>query len=282
MLDRSEYIEQAYLFKLLKQRTDDGVPMQEALEHAAQEMLATTNLPMAISFLLTELKHAGLMGTAMRRLSHYFHPFQSYLVEEAELDTGRFSMDTALQILEADAKFRVDQATPAGLFLFQLEVLSRNRLHYDRGLLAVSQDPIYDDDWSRWILKFRAEIGLVDLADLLFLVSKEYERRLLEAGLPTEGKGPFLFGDKEGRIAMANRRKDPLYLFGAMQRHLGYPAVPRIVPPDPNVELVPQLARRIERLESRLHLLEQEQKSSGIDITKFYEKGKSAWLPDDS
>ena len=37
----------------------------------------------------------------------------------------------------------------------------------------------------------------------------------------------MLFGEKEGRIAMANRRKDPLYLFSALQRHLGYPSVPR-------------------------------------------------------
>ncbi len=281
MLDRSEYIEQAYLYKLLRERIGDAVPMQEALEHAAHEVLTTTNLPMAISFLLTELKHAGLMGTAMRRLSHYFHPFQAYLIEESEREAGRFSIDTALRILEADARYRVDLATPAGFFLFQLEVLSRNRLHYDHGLLAASQDPIYDADWSKWILKFRADIGLVDLADLVFLVSKEYERRLLEAGHATDGKGPFLFGEKEGRIALANRQKDPLYLFGAMQRHLGYPAVPRPTPPNPNIELVPQLARRIERLESRLQLMEQEQKSAGIDITKFYEKGKTAWLPED-
>ncbi len=280
-LDRSEYIEQAYLFKLLRERTSDNVPMQEALEQAQHELLTTTNLPMAVSFLLTELKHLGVMALGMQRLSHYFNPFQTYLIDEAEREAGRFAMTTALQILEADAQYRVEATSPPGFFLFQLEVLSRNRLHYDRGLGAISQDPIYDEHWSQWILRFRKDIGLVDLADLLFLVSEEYKRRLLAAGQSLDSKGPFLFGVKEGQIALANRMKDPLYLFGAMQRHLGYPKVPRLIQSDPNIELVPQLARRLERLESRLQLLEQEQKSSGIDITKFYEKGKGVWLPDE-
>ncbi len=61
----------------------------------------------------------------------------------------------------------------------------------------------------------RAQVGLVDIADLLFLASEEYEARLAEAGESLEGKGPFLFGRKEGRIALGNRRKEPLFLFGA-------------------------------------------------------------------
>ena len=38
---------------------------------------------------------------------------------------------------------------------------------------------------------------------------------------------PALFGEKEGKIAKANRGRDPLYLFAALQRQLGYPEVPR-------------------------------------------------------
>ena len=38
---------------------------------------------------------------------------------------------------------------------------------------------------------------------------------------------PTLFGEKEGKIARANRGRDPLYLFSALQRQLGYPEVPR-------------------------------------------------------
>ena len=78
-----------------------------------------------------------------------------------------------------------------------------------------------------------------------------------------------LFGEKEGRIALASRRKDPLLLFSALQRQLGYPKVPMPEPPDSTIELVPQLARRMERIESRVKFLEDEQKG-GIDLTKFY------------
>jgi len=270
-LDRAEYIEQAYLFQLLGERIAEQIPMQELLEQLRHELLATTKLPMAIDFLLTELKHSGLMAPAMRRLAHYFTPLQTYLIEEAEKETGRFPTETALEILRADANYRAEGAPKAGFFLFHLEALARNRLNYDRGLTAISNDPLYDEAWSKWILMIRAQIGLVDLSDLVFLASKEYERRLREAGEPSEGKGPFLFGEREGRIALANRRKEPQYLFSAMQRHLGYPKVPRPKPPDPNRELIPQLLRRMERLESRIKLMEQEQKAS-LDITKFYER----------
>jgi hypothetical protein len=270
-LDRAEYIEQAYLFQLLGERIAEQIPMQELLEQLQHELLATTKLPMAIDFLLTELKHSGLMAPAMRRLAHYFTPLQTYLIEEAEKETGRFPTETALEILRADANYRAEGAPKAGFFLFHLEALSRNRLNYDRGLTAISNDPLYDEAWAKWILMIRAQIGLVDLSDLVFLASHEYERRLREAGEPTEGKGPFLFGEREGRIALANRRKEPQYLFSAMQRHLSYPKVPRPKPPDPNRELIPQLLRRMERLESRIKLMEQEQKAS-LDITKFYER----------
>ena len=45
-------------------------------------------------------------------------------------------------------------------------------------------------------------------------------------------KVPPLFGEKEGKIARANRGRDPLFLFAALQRQLGYPEVPRPKPRD--------------------------------------------------
>jgi hypothetical protein len=272
LLERSEYVEQAYLFQLLRERTSQQIPMQELLEQTRHELLATTKLPMAVDYLLTELKHSGQMAPAMYKLAHYFTDFQSYLVEAAESETGRFAMESALQILESDAKFRAEGAATAGIFFFQFEVLCRNRLNYDKGITAIANDPVYDRRWSRWLLVLRAQVGLVDLADLLFLASEEYEHRLLEAGESTEGRGPFLFGRREGRIALANRRKDPLYLFAAMQRHLGYPKVPRPVRPV-NQDLIPQMARRLERLEARIKLIEEEQRS-GMDLTRFYKHGE--------
>jgi hypothetical protein len=58
-----------------------------------------------------------------------------------------------------------------------------------------------------------------------------------------------------------------------MQRHLGYPAVPRREVRDTAIEMIPQMHRRIERLETRLKFMEDEQRQ-GIDITKFYSANK--------
>ena len=273
-LPRDEYVEQAHLYQLLRERAKESIPIQELLDQLQHEILATTKLPLAMDYLLTEVKHSGMMAPAMYKLRHYFTDFQAYLVSESEEESGRFLMQTALQVLEADAKYRTEGVTPQGMFFFQFEVLCRNRLSYDRGLTAISNDPIYNSDWAKWILELRAQIGLVDFADLLFLKSEEYKKRLIDAGESINAKGPWLFGEKEGRIAIANRKKEPLYLFGAMQRHLGYPSVPRPEKRNDELELIPQMARRIERLEARLKIMEDENRG-GMDITRFYEKNKS-------
>jgi hypothetical protein len=69
--------------------------------------------------------------------------------------------------------------------------------------------------------------------------------------------GPF-FGEKEGRIARANIGRDPLYLFAALQRHLGYPEVPSAKPPDDINAKMEILKTRVRDLESRMKLLESE------------------------
>jgi hypothetical protein len=269
LLETSEYVEQAYFFRTLGERLPEQMPLQELLAALKYELLATTRLPMAVDFLLTELKHSGMMSDAMLRLGHYFTPFQAYLIGEAEAERGQFDMRVALQILQAEAKYRAEQPSQPGLFLFQIESLSRNRLRYGKGLEAMGQDPIYDADWRAFINEVRNEIGLIDFADMIFLRSEDYRRRRQIANLDISNLPKLLFGDKEGRIAFANRQKDPVYLFAAMQRHLSYPAVPKPAPPDPAKELVPLLLRRVERLESRLKLMEEESRQ-GLDLTKFY------------
>lgn len=268
-LDRAEYIEQAYLFDLLESRIVREVPLQELLEQVRFEIAANTRLPMAIDFLLTELRHSGAMSPAMARLNHYFTPFQTYLVSEAESEQGRFDMRVALKILKAEAQYRSEGGSCEGLFFFQFEAICRNRLRYDPGLTAIAADPSYDTLWQGWIIRLRKDIGLIDLAEFIFLHSMHFRKKLLDTGETLGNRGPFIFGEQEGRIALASRRRDPLYLFGAFQRHLAYPAVPRAVAADRTLELLPQIMRRLEQLEQRLKLIEQENRS-GIDITKFY------------
>ncbi|MBV8229748.1 MAG: hypothetical protein JO329_07180, partial [Planctomycetaceae bacterium] len=45
-------------------------------------------------------------------------------------------------------------------------------------------------------------------------------------------KFPILFSEEEGKISRANRGRDPLHLFAALGRQLGYPEVPRPRRPD--------------------------------------------------
>lgn len=283
MLSKDEYVEQAYFFRVMLDRIGSGIPLQELMEQTKYELLSTTKLPMAIDVLLAELKHRGKMYFGMELLQHYFVPFQTFLFAQAEQDRGRFDYRTGLQILAAEAEYRSQSALSSqGLFFFQFEAISRNRLNYDRGLLAMSADPVYSPCWSQWILNVRKQLGLVDLADMIYARSPLARKsKSMETDESPSEKDPVLFGENEGKIAKANRRKDPLFLFAAMQRHLGYPEVPKFKPVDPLPSLVPQLQRHIERLEARVKLLEDEQRG-GIDITKYYGDAHSSKPRDDS
>lgn len=279
-LGAEEYIEQAHFFRTLAERLEENVPAQEALGSIREETLATTKLPMAIDYLLSELRHAGVMSSAMQRLGHYFTPFQSYVVGEGENERGRFDLRIGFEVLAREADYRSGQSgkrepTLQGLFLYQFEVLCRNRLGYDRGLTAVAGDPAYPPAWREWVLGIRHQVGMVDLADLIY-VQSEHARR--QTGSDT-GEGEALFGEREGRIALANRHKDPLYLFNSLHRQLGNPEPPRRKAPDPEESLLPQLARRVEQMEKRLKLLEEEQRG-GFDLSQFYEKPSSAPGPE--
>jgi len=273
MLDREEFVEQAHLFRIFGERVREGVAAQEALSAIAQEVLATTKLPMAIEYLVGELKLVGTLATAMARLAHYFSAFQTFIIGEAEEEGGRFDMRLAVSILEREAAYRAEAATPQGLFFYRFECLSRNRLDYARGLEAVAKDDLFDDAWQQWIRTVGRQVGLVDLADLVFVRSEEYwrlesrqaERAGEERVVPDRA---ILFGASEGRIARANRGKDPLFFFAALQRQLGYPEVPRPLRVAPSAETPALLARRLERLEARVKLLEEEGRG-GIDLTKF-------------
>jgi hypothetical protein len=256
VLEREEYIEQLYFFRTFRERLVDGLPSQEILARIGEELLSTTKLPLAVSFLYVDMKGSGQIGPAMERISHYFTPFQAHTVGQAESDTSRFPMEQALLILEREAKFKSEGPSLPALFVFQFEALSRNRLGYNKGLAAMAADPFYNDDWHDYILTLRARLGDVDFADLIYVRSEQFasERRRLNPEFTP--KFPILFGEKEGKIARANRGRDPMYLFAALQRQLGYPEVPRTRRPDELEARVFLLEQRIAQLENRLKLAE--------------------------
>ncbi len=280
LLDREEYIEQAYLFRSFGERIVAGIAAQEALAAIGQEVLATSKLPLAIGYLVSELRLVGTLSTALARLPHYFTAFQTFVVAAAEDEGGRFDIRTGLAMLEREATYRAEGASPQGLFFYRFECLSRNRLDYGHGLTAVAADDIFDDEWKRWISTVARQVGLVDLADLVFVRSPEYwrleKRDALMAGRAESAPDrKILFGEKEGRIARANRGKDPLFFFAALQRQLGYPVIPRVKRAEPSQESTAMLARRLERLEMRVKLLEEEGRG-GIDLSKFDPKNSGA------
>ena len=289
MLAREEYIEQSYLFRTLGERMLDGVATQDALKSLGHEILATTKLPLAIDYLVSDLKLTGTLAPAMHQLSHYFTTFQTFVMHEAEDEEGRFDLRTALAILERESCYLAESGTPEGLFFYRFECLSRNRLDYMRGLAATAADDIFDNDWKEWIKMVSRQVGLIDLADLIYIRSKEIARRqerknAAHGSISTKenqhiaAHPAILFGEKEGRIAWANRGKDPLYLFSALQRQLGYPAVPKPKRPQPQNESPMILARRLDRLELRVKLLEEESKG-GIDLSQFDPKNSPVKRP---
>jgi hypothetical protein len=269
LIDREESIEQAYFFHAFRERVLDGLPSQDVLARIGEELLSTTRLPMAVSYLHTEIKLTGLMAPAMQRLGHYFTPFQTFVISRAEEEVGsRFPMEQALLILEREARYKAEDPTPAGLFVYQFEALSRNRLGYGRGLDAMAADPFYDENWSHYISTLRSRLGDVDFADLIFVRSAWFvaERRRRDPDF--QPKFPVLFGEKEGKIARANRGRDPLYLFSALQRQLGYPEVPRPKRPDEAEARIVLLEQRVNQLENRIKQLESEG-GRELDLSQF-------------
>jgi len=262
-LDREEYVEQAYFFRAFRERVQEGTSSQELLAGIRQEILSTTKLPMALEFMAGEQRLTGSFGSAMARLHHYFSPFQTFVIREAEKEEGRLDFRIALEILQREAEYRAQGGSVQGIFLYQFETLCRNRLGYDRGLDAMAADTVYDEAWREWILAVRRQVGIIDIADIIYVRSQHYRN------LRGEPEKPILFGEKEGRIALANRRKDPLFLFAALARHLGYPSVPRPKPQVSEAQQFALLQRRLDRVENRLRLMEEELRG-GIDLSRYY------------
>ena len=270
IFDAEEYVEQAYFFRVLAERMGQAMASQEILASLREELLATSKIPMAIDFLSGELRLHGVMAPAMAKLSHYFTPFQTFVFAEAEEDGGQFELAVGLEILRREAEYRARGATPQGIFLYQFESISRNRLHYDRGLTATAKDPIFDEAWRDWIIQVRRQLGLIDLTALIYVRSTYYEQQQKARGKASDEPLPALFGEKEGRIALAMRHKDPSLLFASLHRHLGYPEVPVPKAAEQDQQRLDQVVRRMERLEARLKMVEEEQRG-GIDLERFYQ-----------
>ncbi len=280
MLDREEYIEQLYFFQTLRERIKASIATQEVLEKIDQEILSTTKLPMAIQFLATEIKDSGLLSTGFKLLGHYFTPFQAFIIKSTEDENRKFSIDTGLHVLEKMAKYLADTPTPSGLFVFQFEILSRNKLGYDEGVLAMADDPLYPTVWRDFIIFVSKQIGLVEFAELVYLRSEYYLELERKQDPNYEPPVPPLFQTKEGRIAKANLGRDPFFLFAALQRQLNYPEVPRSMEKESPKDEMGSIRQRVNDLEMRIKLVEAEVKGN-VDLAHFGKPEILANLPKD-
>lgn len=125
MLERDEYIEQAYLFRSLLEHMEDNSSVQDLLLSIREELLATTNLPKAVEFLTAELKLTGGLSEGMRRLSHYFTPFQAFVVGESGGAAASSIFAPRLDVLRREAAFRGEGCSPQASFIYQFECLAR-------------------------------------------------------------------------------------------------------------------------------------------------------------
>jgi hypothetical protein len=198
------------------------------------------------------------------------------VLRQTEQEPVRISIETALLVLEREAEYRSGKPTAPGLFIYQFEVLCRNRLGYDAGLTGMAGDPFYDSQWRDYLELVRRQMGAVDFADLIYLRSQLYVGEQLRQDPGYEPPCPPLFGEKEGKIAKANRGHDPLYLFAALQRQLGYPEVPRPRPRDDFSTKLAALQTRLHEMEMRLKLVESELRGQ-VDLSQF---GKPELLSD--
>jgi hypothetical protein len=267
-LDRDEYVEQAYFFRLFRERILENVPAQDILARAHEELLSTTKLPLAAQFLAAEIRHAGVLGPAFERLAHYFTPFQAFLVRMAEDEKRKFPMTTALLVLEREAGYKAKNVSPPGLFVFHFETIARNKLGYDDGLKSSAGDTLFDENWKKYIGLVRSSAGTFDFCDLVYLRSElfvEDERRTRPDYVPPVEP---IFGIKEGKIAKASRGRDPLFLFAALQRQLDYPEVPRPRKRDDLEGTIFKLEAKVRELEARMRILEAEARGT-FDPTQF-------------
>ena len=94
MLAREEYIEQSYLFRRWR-KDARWYPTQEALKNLGHEILATTKLPLAIDYQLSDLKLPEQLHLQCGN-SIITSGIQTFVMTEAEDEEGRFDLRTAL------------------------------------------------------------------------------------------------------------------------------------------------------------------------------------------
>ena len=201
VLDRDEYVEQAYLFRAFRDRLADNLPAQDILTRVHEELLSSTRLPYAVQFLVAELKHSGLLASGFEKLPHYFTPFR-------RLSSGKQKRNRALPMTTLCSSWSASalqsrDSNEAGLVHIPVRDDRRNRLGYLGGT-AASRDPLYDGEWRAFVSGSKPrQVGDMDFADLVYLRSELYVQEQRRESIVRTFTNA-LFGEKEGKIAKAS------------------------------------------------------------------------------
>jgi hypothetical protein len=265
---REECIEQAYFFRVLRERVESEMAAQEVLAAVSEELLNSTRMPMAVQFLATELKHTGSLAKGFQKLAHYFTPFQRFVMKQSEDDHRKLTFSVALLILEREATYKAESPTAPGLFIYQFEAITRNKLGYEDGLNAMAEEPFFNTEWRANASMIRRQIGMVEFSELVYLRSETYIQDMQRHNPEFVPSLQPLFSEKEGKIAKASRGHDPFYFFAALQRQLNYPEVPRPKRKDDTRLLLDQLEVKFRDMDVRLRMLEAESRGT-FDPTQF-------------
>ena len=262
-LDREEYVEQAYFFQTLRERMQQDMSTQDLLVAIRQEILATTMLPFALDFMAGELRLTGGFATAMARLPHYFTPFQTYVVGEAEKAEGRFDFRIALEILQREVEYRA-----AGRRRKASSSISSRPSAATAWATTAAWRPsppiaIFDENWREWILTVRRQVGLIDFG--------RHDLRPQRALSQDAGEGRE--ADPVRRKGGANRagqspQGSALSVFGAAAA-LGLSERAAAAARGHAAISSARLQQRVDRLETRVEAFEEELRG-GINLSRFY------------
>ena len=99
MLNREEYVEQAYFFRTLRERMQQDMSTQDLLGAIRHEVLTTTMLPFALDFMAGELRLTGGFATAIVSNAVPAGAANTVMLPPAPLTT--FSLNVMLRLAPA-------------------------------------------------------------------------------------------------------------------------------------------------------------------------------------
>ncbi len=181
VLDREEYIEQVVLLPRLprarpRRHAGAGGPRAGRRGDPLDDQAPAGHLVPGHA----TSRATGLMAPAMARLGHYFTPFQTHVIGQAEdgrepvLDgPGPARSSSARRSSRPTARRRPGCSSTSSRPSRGTGSATR------QGLDAMAADPFYDEDWRDYILALGARLGDVDFADLIYVRSAYFvtERR---------------------------------------------------------------------------------------------------------